>query len=322
MRRRKRGSLVTVVDGARLAGLEGTNPLGFFAALGVQVAFAEDAEQPRLWWSDDVTPHAIVDRAFTPGRIATRALEVFAEWRQSTAMNPTRPDGSQMPKADELKLSGDDLRHYVGQHHRCRAADAFAAAAVAEGSLDNKGAAKPTDLYFMAGNMKFLKIVRDILDQVSYEDVVEAIKGPWTYGSKLPTMMWDIRDDRVYAFRADDPSKDKKLTNPGAEALAILAMAWHPVFAGRDRTCTPGCRGTWSNGLYSWPLWVDPASSKVVRTFISHASIKDEDDLKRRSKWFRSWSISHVLESPIRRPSPACYGTFGPPTVRWSGSRL
>ena len=40
----------------RLTGLEGTNPLGFLAALGVQVAFASEGDQPRLWWSDDIIP--------------------------------------------------------------------------------------------------------------------------------------------------------------------------------------------------------------------------------------------------------------------------
>ena len=33
-----------------LTGLEGTNPLGFLAALGVQTAFTDEAQQPRLWW--------------------------------------------------------------------------------------------------------------------------------------------------------------------------------------------------------------------------------------------------------------------------------
>ena len=47
-----------------LTGLEGTNPLGFLAALGVQVAFASEGKQPRLWWSDDIIPHAVVDEEF------------------------------------------------------------------------------------------------------------------------------------------------------------------------------------------------------------------------------------------------------------------
>ena len=65
-----------------LRGLEGTNPLGFLAALGVQVAFANNREQPRLWWSEDITPHAITNREFPVDRIAAQALEVFAHWKR------------------------------------------------------------------------------------------------------------------------------------------------------------------------------------------------------------------------------------------------
>ena len=41
-------------EGIRLRGLEGTNPLGFLAALGVQVLFNTEPDQPKLWWSE---PH-------------------------------------------------------------------------------------------------------------------------------------------------------------------------------------------------------------------------------------------------------------------------
>ena len=81
------------MNGTHLRGLEGTNPLGFFAALGVQAAFASIDEQPYLWWSDDVTPCAIVDQRFTVDRIADQALETCAALKKSFAVNPARPDG-------------------------------------------------------------------------------------------------------------------------------------------------------------------------------------------------------------------------------------
>ena len=47
-----------------LTGLEGTNPLGFLAAVGVQVAFDTEPDHPRLWWSDDfrVMEHEVLVR--------------------------------------------------------------------------------------------------------------------------------------------------------------------------------------------------------------------------------------------------------------------
>ena len=73
-----------------LTGLEGTNPLGFLAALGVQVAFASESRQPRLWWSNDVTPHAVVDGDFSTDRIADQALAVLRRVEQKA---PPRTPG-------------------------------------------------------------------------------------------------------------------------------------------------------------------------------------------------------------------------------------
>ena len=76
--------------GTHLPGLEGTNPLGFLAALGVQVAFANEDEQPRLWWSDDVTPTQSWMRS-SPS-IGSR-LGRWKHLRIGTTVRPPIPDG-------------------------------------------------------------------------------------------------------------------------------------------------------------------------------------------------------------------------------------
>ena len=301
-----------------LIGLEGTNPLGFLAALGVQVAFASELQQPRLWWSDDVTPHAVVDGDFTIDRIADQALDAFAKWSDSFAVNPRRPDGSAIPKGDELKLSPADMRTFLSQVHQCDSGGTLITALVAEGSLDKQGVAKPSDFYFTAGNMKFLDITRKVLSGVSREDMVAGLKGPWSYESKLSSLMWDVSDDRVYALRANDPQNEKKLTNPGPESLAILGLSLHPVFGSRDRTLTQGCSGSWKTGCYSWPLWCKPASPHAIKSLLAHAY--HHPTVTDRERWFRAWGVSKILRSPIRRSGQGGYGTFGPPEVVWRTS--
>ena len=133
-----------------LQGLEGSNPLAFLAALGVQVAFQNKSEQPRLWWSEDVTPHAVVDGDFSLDGIADAAVAVFDEWKRAPATNPVRHDGTSMPKGDELKLKPEDMRMYLDNARGGGASCALATALVAEGGLDNKGVAKPSHLYFTA----------------------------------------------------------------------------------------------------------------------------------------------------------------------------
>ena len=306
------------MNGVHLNGLEGTNPLAFLAALGVQVVFASQPEQPRLWWSDDVTPHAVVDEDFTAERVADRALAVFAKWVESPALQPRQPDGSVLPKGDELKLAADDIRTYLSQARGYGASGSLTTALVAEGSLDRQGVSKPSDLYFTAGQQKFLAMARQILDETSREDMIAGLEGQWTYESGLPSLMWDVSDDRVYALAADDPSNKEKMTNPGPEALAILGLSVHPVFAGRDRTLTQGCSGNWKAGRYSWPLWNKPARPFAVKSLLAHAY--HHPATSDRYPWFRAWGVFRILQSSIRRSDQGGYGTFGPPQTIWQAS--
>ena len=307
-----------------LTGLEGTNPLGFLAALGVQAAFAlqsNDDEVPtqlRVWWSDDIIPHAVVDDDVNVTRIADHVLHAFRQWHDSPALNPRRPDGSAMPKGDELKLLPPDMRTYLGQSHRQQPAAALITSLLAEGSLDKQDIAKPSDLYFTAGQQKFLAMARDILSGAARADVLAGIEGPWNYAGTLPSLGWDVSDDRSYALRSTNPAKEDKPSNPGPEALAVMGLSLHPVFASRGRTLTQGCSGSWKNGYYSWPLWRKPASSNAVRSLLAHAV--HDPTATDRQRWFRSWGVFRILRSPIRRSKQGGYGTFGPPEVAWQAS--
>ena len=295
-----------------LTGLRGTNPLGFLAALGTQVAFASEREQPRLWWTDDVVPHAVVD--FDMERIVEQAMEVFARWASSRTLNPPPPLG------DDLKLTASEIRTYL----ECASSDPathLAAALVAEDSLDNNSRAKPSDLYFTAGQQQFLDVVRTILCGASCEDVTASLSGPWPYGSKLPSLGWDVTDDRQYALRAKDPSSspEKKRTNPGAEALALLGLTLHPVFRGNNGTLTQGCSGAWKSASYSWPLWSKAASPNAVKSMLAHAY---DHPAGNRTRWLLAWGVFRTLKSSIRRSGQGGYGTFGPPTVTWQIDRV
>ena len=302
-----------------LTGLEGTNPLGFLAALGVQEAFASEHEQPRLWWSDDITPHAVVDEEFTVDRIADRGLEACRCLKDSSTVNLRRVDGSKMPRGDELKLMPEDIRAYLDQARRCGRSANLATALVAEGSLDKQGVAKPTDFYFTAGQQKFLDTARKVLSAATPEDIEAGVVGPWRYESEVLSLGWDVTDDREYALRANNPSRERKLTNPGSEALALLGLSLYPVFAGRDRTDTQGCSGSWKVGYYSWPLWRQPASPRAVKSLLAHAC--DHPAASKRHRWYPSWGISTILRSSIRRSDQGGYGTFGPPEIVWQHAR-
>ena len=299
------------MTGTHLTGLEGTNPLGFLAALGIQVAFRERADAPRLWWSDNVVPYAVVDGAFSAEEIADQAMGVFPAWLESSAI------ATGLEPRGDVKFRPDGISDYLSRARTGGPGAGLAACLVAEGCLDNSGVAKPTDLYFTAGQQKFLKMVSDVLQGVTKEDLLVGLSGPWPYESKLSSLMWDVTDDRNYALSSSDPSKDKKQTNPGPEALAILGLSRYPVFASPGRTLTQGASGNWKQGAFTWPIWVRPGSPRAVSSLLANASgAPSRSD--RRSDYYASWGVSRVMKSAIRRSDQGGYGTFGPPEVIWS----
>ena len=102
-------------------------------------------------------------------------------------------------------------------------------ALVAEGALDgNRKPSRPT-LHFTAGQQKFLEMVRLLAADVDRERLREAVCGPWRYDSPLPSLSWDARGERVYAVRAINPSKEKRLGVPGSDWLAFRGLVFYPV---------------------------------------------------------------------------------------------
>ena len=300
-------------EGTHLTGLEGTNPLGFFAALGVQVLFDFEEDQPKLWWSDDIIPHAIIDWEFDINCIIKQAKQEFPRWLESPALNP----GFHNKSDDDAKFHPNHIRQYLKQARTHPYGKILAPALVAEGSLNPKGeVAKPTDFYFTSGNQKFLKIIRNTLEKVQSEDLRNGLISPWSYSSELSSLGWDITDDRIYALAAIDPAKDKKFSNPGVEALSVLGLSRYPVFCGQDRTLTLGCAGPWERSIYTWPLWNRPATSNVTKSLLFHAT-GHEKIMHQRTNWYTAWSISSIMSSVIRHSNKG-YGTFSPPEIAWS----
>lgn len=316
------------MTGTHLTGLEGTNPLGLFAALGVQVAFEGASEPPRLWWSDDVVPHAVVDQSCSVDEIADRAMKVFPAWRESPALSPG------LEPAGDVKFKESDIAAYLRQSRNGGPGASLAACLVAEGSLANNGAAKPTDLHFTAGQQKFLMAATEILDGVTVEDLVIGLTEPWPYKSKLSSLMWDVADDANYALSSSDPSNTKKLTNPGPEALAILGISRYPVFGSSGRTLTQGASGGWKRGWFTWPIWTKPASHRAVSSLLAQAGRVQKDLLPAsvrqgsppctisyadivQTDLLPAWGITRVMRSLIRRSNRGRSGNFGPPEVIW-----
>ena len=305
---------MTDLEGTVLRGLPGDNPLGFLAALGVQVALDDQGGHHRLHWTDDPIPRPVMSPALDFQHVANAVLAVASAWL----------DGPALDKAIEpkLKLRRPHIRDYLRRGRAAGGSGALAFCLLAEDSLDNSENAKPSDLYFTAGQQKFVSMARTILAEVTVCELVEDIGSAWRYRSRRDSLMWDSTDDRLHAHSAADPTsaQNPKLTNPGAEALAVLGLSRYPCFASPRGTLTQGCSGGWKRGEFAWPLWTVPATARSVASLLAHVTTPDAGglgDSARRAGWYRAWGLSLVMQSQIRRSSQGGYGTFGPPRVVW-----
>ena len=292
-----------------LTGLDGSNPLGFMASLGVFSVAAQHHADCRLGWEFAGIWRPIL---LSSANNIDELVEWLAEDRQSCAADPAL--ALRYAEKHDLKAPPEHFREYLrliaessGPTSR-RSAD-WAGAFGSDVIGDNNGNTKPTALHFTAGQQQFLQMVTQLVEEVTVEDLREAIVGPWSYARPLPVMGWDSTASRDYALRARNPSTDKKLGVPGADWLAIRALSFFPVAPIDQRLATVCCFGRWKDGDFRWPLWVRPVSKDTASSIL----LSRPDRMVAAERVARG--IGAVFSCGIRRSDQGGYGSFEPAKV-------
>lgn len=301
-----------------LTGLDGKNPLGFMAALGVIQALAHHRNkgelEARLAWrsrgiylpslSDGPEKDALIE-------LLMKDLKGF-RGEPATQLRYSKEAGKE---AWDLKPPREVFQGYLdglvkaSEHGRRRSVD-LAAAFATDVALDNSGKTKPTALHFTAGQQEFLATFGEVAQEVTEEDLKEALFGPWRRAREVKQFRWDNGGTRDYALRADDPSKAENLGLPGADWLAFRGLSSLRVAPIGDRIATTGCHGEWKTGSFRWPIWTVPLPRSVILSLLASPELFDLNPLVLRER-----GIAVVLEAGIRRSDQGGYGNFGPARV-------
>ncbi len=295
-----------------LTGLDGTNPLGFLAALGVLNVLADGVPAgtiARLAWTYKGAWRPVVsvgDAPLTFELLAGRIMADLATWKKEPAID-IEYDGVR-----DLKPSPPIYRAYLERlveksvPNGRRSVD-VAAAFATDVAVDGSGNTKPTALHFTAGQQEFLAMVRELVEGTRVEDVLEALTGPWRYARSLPVLKWDATVFRDYALRAGDPSKEAPTGVPGADWLAFRGLSFIRVAPRGRQILTTGCSGEWKTGLFRWPLWSASLTRDTVRGVLAFPSLTRIEERERRAR-----GIAVVYEARIRRSDQGGYGSFSP----------
>lgn len=301
-----------------LTGLDGQNPLGFFAALGLlrildAQARGANGDPPRLRFVE--TPPYVARLSWHEPleRIEERVLADASAQSSSVALGlaydeqGTLCSPSSAGATRDLKPSPAGARAYLTRAAGAgrREAD-LAGAFVSDMVQDNNGATKPTAFHFTAGQQAFLQMVEELRVGVDGPALREALLGPWRNESKLPSLAWDSSVARLYALRAANPSGEKRGSVAGANWLAVHGLAFFPVMPARGRLRTTGVDIGWKDVPFTWPLWTEPAQVGPIAALLR----LDPTALTQRAR--HAVGVSAVFRSHIRRTEQGGYGSFSP----------
>lgn len=298
----------------KLTALDGSNPLGFLAALGtLTVLHDRGLDTARLAWREEGTWCPLVYGLDSVEQLVDHVMADLETWGEEPALGLTYPDKSGKKTEQDLKPPPERFASYLNEMRALGGRSAELASAFAtDVAVDNNGATKPTSLHFTAGQQRFLTMVHELHDAVQREDIEEALEGPWRYARDLPVMGWDATTARLYALRASDPSKDKKLGVPGADWLAFIGLRLLPVVPRGTSVFTTGVVGRWKTSDFSWPLWTVPLTRPVVASLLQQ--VRHLGDKTSRHP-LRAWGVESVLSSRILRTDQGGYGSFAPSRV-------
>jgi hypothetical protein len=303
-----------------LTGLDAQNPLGFLAALGLLRILDDHARRqseplPQLAFVDEGQQVAQLRSHLGIDAIKGLILEDAVEQGQSRALRLAYIDQDfadpDAPRAvRDLKPPPAVARLYLRQMQTAPRRDAdLAAAFFSELVQDNNGNTKPTALHFTAGKQVFLTMVEALRTGVAADDINQALLGPWTNSSQLPSLSWDAAAARNYALRASNPAEEKRGSIAAANWLAVHGLGFFTVAVDRQRLKTTGVEGGWKDSTFSWPLWSAPATAATVMALLRC------DPRRWTAKARSASSITLVLRAGILRSDQGGYGSFTPASV-------
>jgi hypothetical protein len=295
-----------------LTGLDGANPLGFLAALGVLNVLSDAAPTgiaPTLAWEYQGAWRPVVssgDATLSFEALTAKVMADLATWKKDPAID-LEYDGVRDLKPPPV-VYRTFLERLVAKAEptRRRSVD-LAGAFATDVAVDRSGNTKPTALHFTAGQQEFLAMVKELIEETREEDVLEAMVGPWRYARSLPVLKWDATVFREYALRASDPSKEEPSGVPGADWLAFRGLSFIRVAPRGRQIQTTGCFGEWKTGGFRWPLWSPALARDTVRSVLGYPLVHQIPQRERRAR-----GIAVVFEARIRRSDQGGYGSFSP----------
>lgn len=296
-----------------LSALQGSNLLGFLASLGAfrTLAMLPEASDVRMRWVPRGGSYCPVFRLPSPAdpegivEKLHAALSGFAGHYVITVDKDLK-----IPRCVFRKLAAKAAEDFLT--HTDPAAASMVAAFGCDAVGNEDGTIEDTAFRTMsgAGHQHFLEFMNVLAKETTAEQLREALFGPWRYRDSSPTMRWDAEDDRRYALRWDEPSKDPVRTVRGANLLAIASLPLFPVVPTSSSTvATTGFSGRGSRDTFvTWPIWTGWLALDAVRSLLGCKELQGRSEVSK--KFLEMYGVAATYRS--QRITLGKYRNFTP----------
>jgi hypothetical protein len=331
-----------------IQGLNGSNPLGFMASVGLLRLLQQRSTYVRLGFVEDGTSRAWVETDSRTDLISAVLDDVLAAagpqpWR----LEYDKVEKNGIKRVADLKAPPEKFAEFLAStiaEWRAGRPEGvqYAASFGTDVAVDSKGNTKPTALHFTAANQQFLGIVEEIRKMITREWIEDSLEDRHEKARSGSNLRWDPDSERSRALMGTNPNDDGTVVNAPLEWLAFRALPALRCMPIGNRIATCGVAGRRQNELrLHWPLWSVGASYAVVCSAITTCArwAEEEDaiktsidvaragkaqpkllrslqmDLARAVAARRSLGVFAICTAEIRRTTQG-FGNFGPASVR------
>ena len=279
--------------GLLLNGLDGSNPLGFLAAIGTAVVLQDVFSAIRLGWEQ-------TEGGWRPflagcGDDEQEFSEKLAEALKDASMTVFDVDNRMPFDAEKFSRKLRDVQCYSSIADR-RDSD----------FLSSFG----TELYPNEKNGQFqdsrFRMVRsgdsagqglpfyakEMRKKVGIDHIQRTLFHAWDYQDTGYSLRWDPIEDQRYALRWRDPSKSSQGTMLAANSLAVEALQWFPVMLVGNQAQTTGFQRVGQREIhFVWPIWSPLVGIDTVRSLLALPDLGKDLDQRGIEEVYRSQRI-------------------------------
>ena len=276
-------------QGLLLSGLDGSNPLGFLAAVGtlcvlddvfagsVRLGWRRACGSWRPWLAGCGGDEQEVCEAMLQAlkNAPTGVFDIGGEIRKEKGKEK---EYNKFPFAHDRFVRELEDRQGKARPASRRDVDFLAGFGTELYPDAKKGEFQETRFRMVrAGDSNrqgMLFYAKAIREGIGRRHIERTLFQPWDYRDEGYSLRWDPIEDQAYALRWKDPSRSKVADGPGtmlaANCLAVESLRCFPSFAVGRRAHTTGFLRDEGRGFrFAWPIWTSMVGVETLRSLVA-----------------------------------------------------